>query len=331
MIEVRNLTKTYGDTVAVHGISFRVPEGRILGFLGPNGAGKTTTMRILTGYTPPTRGSASVGGYDVVRQPRQVRRIIGYLPENAPVYGEMTVRGFVGFFAETKGLAGAALRRAVGQALDECGLESVADRLLMNLSKGFRQRAALAQAVVGDPKVLILDEPTVGLDPVQIREIRGLIRGMAERRTVILSTHILPEASLTCSRVVIIARGRVVASGTPENIHSTLQESNRMTLLVRGLPDKVEKVLTEVPHVQKVRREGASRTHEEGMEKPFTPRTIEEYQVRVEKDHDIRAELAAAVVGAGLDLLEMRSVGLSLEDVFVHTITDETEGVRHDG
>ncbi|HEX2924555.1 MAG TPA: ABC transporter ATP-binding protein, partial [Chloroflexota bacterium] len=201
MIEVQNLRKVYGETVAVDNVSFSVGDGEILGFLGPNGAGKTTTMRMLTCYTPATAGSARVAGYDVATQSRQVRRILGYLPESSPVYGEMTVQDFVGFFAETKGLTGSARRSAVGQALEECGLANVAPRLLMNLSKGFRQRAALAQAVVGDPKVLILDEPTVGLDPRQIRDIRGLIRGMASRRTVILSTHILPEVSLTCSRV----------------------------------------------------------------------------------------------------------------------------------
>ncbi len=255
MIRVENLTKVYGDTVAVDRVSFRVPEGEILGFLGPNGAGKSTTMRVLTGYTPPTSGRASIAGRDVASDSRETRRMLGYLPENAPVYPEMTVRGFLKFFAGTKGLGGAARREAVDRALEECGLTDVAGRLLGNLSKGYRQRTALAQAVAGDPKVLVLDEPTVGLDPRQVRGIRSLIRGMAGRRTVILSTHILPEVSATCSRVVIIDRGRIVANGAPDNIQSNLTEGNQLIALIEGAPDAIERVVSGVEHVQSVRLE----------------------------------------------------------------------------
>ena len=347
MIEVRNLTKVYGETVAVDGISFTVREGEILGFLGPNGAGKSTTMRILTGHTPATSGVVRVGGFDVARESQKVRRILGYLPENAPVYDEMTARGYVGFFAEVKGLRGAARKAAVDQALEECGLADVAGRLLMNLSKGYRQRAGLAQAVVGDPKVLILDEPTIGLDPKQIREVRALIRAMAGRRTVILSTHILPEVSLTCSRVVIIARGRVVASGTPENIHAGSSGPNILQVTVRGPRKEARDLLEKVNGVRRVTEanlapptdtmdvvDGMDGMDDAGQEAPASKLPIHgsglpihEYEVHVEGNRDLRAELARAVVGSGFDLLEMRSTAMNLEDIFIQTIAGEGEGV----
>jgi ABC-2 type transport system ATP-binding protein len=347
MIEVRNLTKVYGETVAVDGISFTVREGEILGFLGPNGAGKSTTMRVLTGHTPATSGVVRVGGFDVARESQKVRRILGYLPETAPVYGEMTVRGYVGFFAEVKGLRGAARKAAVNQALEECGLADVAGRLLMNLSKGYRQRAGLAQAVVGDPKVLILDEPTIGLDPKQIREVRALIRAMAGRRTVILSTHILPEVSLTCSRVVIIARGRVVASGTPENVHAGSSAPNVLQVTVRGPRKEARDLLEKVNGVRRVTEanlapptdtmdvvDGMDGMDDAGQEAPASKLPIHgsglpihEYEVHVEGNRDLRAELARAVVGSGFDLLEMRSTAMNLEDIFIQTIAGEGGGV----
>jgi len=353
MIEVRNLTKVYGETVAVDGVSFTVREGEILGFLGPNGAGKSTTMRVLTGYTPATSGAVRVGGFDVARESQKVRRILGYLPENAPVYGEMTVRGYVGFFAEVKGLRGAVRNAAVDQALEECGLADVAGRLLMNLSKGYRQRAGLAQAVVGDPKVLILDEPTIGLDPKQIREVRALIRAMAGRRTVILSTHILPEVSLTCSRVVIINRGRVVASGTPENVHAGSSGPNILQVTVRGPRKEARDLLEKVNGVRRVLEanlapatntmDGVDRvdgvdtkdtTDGAGQKAPASKLPIHEsglpiheYEVHVEGNRDLRAELARAVVGSGFDLLEMRSTAMNLEDIFIQTIAGEGGGV----
>ena len=321
MIEVIHLRKVYGDTVAVDDVSFEVPAGEVLGFLGPNGAGKTSTMRVLTGYTPATSGRTLIGGFDVRLESRRVRAILGYLPENAPVYGEMTVRAFVDFFAGVKGLNGSERRRAVGQALDECGLEEVAGRVLMNLSKGYRQRAALAQAVVGDPRVLILDEPTVGLDPRQVRGVRKLIRRMAERRTVVLSTHILPEVSLTCTRVVIIHRGKVVASGTPENIGGAAGARHEAILTVRGPRKRVEQTLGAVSGVERVDcqpRAGAGSADD-----------VREYLIAAREGLDARNELARAVVEAGWDLLELRSTGMSLEEVFLRTVASgeaETSG-----
>ncbi|HBF33527.1 TPA: ABC transporter [Candidatus Sumerlaeota bacterium] len=322
MIEVRDLTKKYGETLAVDGVTFGVPQGEILGLLGPNGAGKSTTMRILTGYMPPSSGSARIAGYDVVQDSRMARAVTGYLPESAPVYGEMTVRDYVRFFAEAKGLSGVERDRAADVAIGEASLSHVARRLLMNLSKGYRQRAGLAQAIVGNPKVLILDEPTVGLDPTQIREVRDLIRAMADKRTVILSTHILPEVSLTCSRVVIINQGRVVASGTPENIHSIASGgTNALLLTVRGKEEAVKDLFNKVKGVIAVTcltTPPRSETHLQEV-------PILEWEVKLEKKLDLRAELARAVVEARFDLLEIRSTRLSLEDVFIQTIAGEKE------
>lgn len=210
MLEVRNLTKRYGDFVAVRDISFTAAQGQILGFLGPNGAGKTTTMRILTGFLPATSGTAKVAGFDVFTESAEVRRRIGYLPENPPLYTEMTAEAYLRFVARIKGMPRSAIEEAIDRVISTCGLESVRNRLLGQLSKGYRQRAGLAQALIHDPPVLVLDEPTIGLDPIQIREIRALIQKLAGDRTIILSTHILPEVSQICEKVVIINEGRVV-------------------------------------------------------------------------------------------------------------------------
>jgi ABC-2 type transport system ATP-binding protein len=226
MIEVHDLTKRYGDRVAVDAVSFTAHKGQILGFLGPNGAGKSTTMRMLTGFLPPSAGTATVAGYDVLEQSDEVRRRIGYLPENPPLYTEMTVRSYLTFVARLKGVPRARVSGACDEAIERMGLGEVSGRLLSHLSKGFKQRVGLAQALVHDPEVLILDEPTIGLDPRQIIEIRSLIRGLSGNRTVILSTHILPEVSQVCDKVVIINEGRIVCEDSRENLtrESTLEE-----------------------------------------------------------------------------------------------------------
>ena len=329
MIEVENLTKVYGDTAAVRGISFSIPEGEILGFLGPNGAGKTTTMRILTCYTPATSGRAVVGGYDVAKRPMEVRKILGYLPENAPCYGEMTVAGFVDFFAEAKGIAKRSRKAAVERALEECGLQGVGHRLLMNLSKGYRQRAALAQAIVGDPKVLILDEPTVGLDPRQIREVRSLIRGMAGRRTVILSTHILHEVSLTCSRVVIINQGKVVASGSPDHLQTMGESRNGISVTVRGAREAIVELLSRVPHVRKVAVDAEVGAAVSVGEYSGDGQGVHTYHLAVSQGCDVRAETSRALIEKGFDVMEMRSLAWSLEDAFLHALGGEEEGNGH--
>ncbi len=225
MIEVRGLTKKYGTFTAVDDISFTVQKGQILGFLGPNGAGKTTTMRILTGYLPPTSGTALVAGYDVQEQSMEVRKRIGYLPESPPLYNDMTVREYVDFCAALKGVPGSKREEAVSATLEKCGLEDRVNQLIGTLSKGYRQRTGLAQALVHDPEVLILDEPTIGLDPAQIIEIRELIKGLAGNHTVILSTHILPEVSVTCQAVAIIHQGKLCAADSLENLTRVHGES----------------------------------------------------------------------------------------------------------
>jgi ABC-2 type transport system ATP-binding protein len=231
MIRIDNLVKTFGAKRAVDGVSFAVERGEVLGFLGPNGAGKSTTMRMITGFFPPTSGSVSVGGHDVVEAPLEAKRLIGYLPEAAPSYPDMTVQGFLSFAAELRGLDGGARKRAIGRAVEQCFLSSVLHQSIDTLSKGYKHRTCLAQALIHDPEVLILDEPTDGLDPNQKHEVRNLIRELGKSKAIIFSTHILEEVDAACSRAIIIDRGRIVASGTPDELGRPLDEVfRRLTL-----------------------------------------------------------------------------------------------------
>jgi ABC-2 type transport system ATP-binding protein len=235
MINVENLTKAFGPKLAVNNISFRVERGEVLGFLGPNGAGKSTTMRMITGFIPPSDGKVSVGDFDVVTNPLQAKRLIGYLPENAPVYMDMTVRSFLGFCAELSGLQGGARKKAVNQVVETCFLEPVLNQSVDTLSKGYRHRTCLAQSILHDPDVLVLDEPTDGLDPNQKHEIRSLIRRMGRRKAIIFSTHILEEVEAVCSRAIIIDRGQIVANGTPEELKQRSELGGAVWLAVRGV------------------------------------------------------------------------------------------------
>jgi len=313
MIEVENLTKYYGTLPAIQGVSFRVEKGEILGFLGPNGAGKTTTMRILTGFMPATHGNAKVAGYDVFTDSLEVRKRIGYLPENVPIYNDMEVSAYLNFVAEVKGVPRKLRKEKIRQVTKSCGIDNVSNRLIKNLSKGYRQRVGLAQALINDPEVLILDEPTMGLDPKQITEIRHLIKDLASEKTIILSTHILPEVSMICQRVVIINQGRVVAEDTTENLTTRAQTSQRIVLQVEGPPEVVLKILKEVDGVHRVQKKDLIRGD------LFT------YEVESSKDKDVRRNLANAVVQSGCGLLELRPVEISLEDVFVKLVTKEEE------
>src|SRR6185436_1606743 len=235
MIKVHNLAKAFGTKRAVDGISFSVERGEVLGFLGPNGAGKSTTMRMITGFIPPTEGSVTVGGFDIVENPIEARRLIGYLPENAPAYTDMTVFGFLNFAAEIRGLRGEAKKKAVARAVEMCFLESVLHQSVETLSKGYRHRTCFAQSVIHDPDVLVLDEPTDGLDPNQKHEVRGLIRKMGEKKAIIFSTHILEEVDAACSRAILIDRGRIVANGTPAQLRQKSEWAGAVTLRVRGV------------------------------------------------------------------------------------------------
>ena len=313
MIAVNNLSKFYGTTAAIQGVSFSVKQGEVIGFLGPNGAGKTTTMRILTGFMPATTGTASIAGFDVFSQPLDIRKHIGYLPEDVPLYKDMTVREFLNFAAEIKGVSGAKKAAQVQDAMQRCGIYSVQQRLIANLSKGFRQRVGLAQTLLGSPDVLILDEPTTGLDPAQIIEIRELIRELAKEKTIILSTHILPEVSMICQRVIIINKGKIVAVDTTENLTSRMQKSTKILMEVDGPEEQVRRVLERVIGVIGV---------ETGEP---TQSGVFEYQIDSEKGRDIRRELANVVAVNGWGLLELRSVEMTLEDVFVQLVTKEEQ------
>jgi ABC-2 type transport system ATP-binding protein len=309
LIEVQNLVKTYADKAAVKDVTFSVKPGEILGFLGPNGAGKTTTMRILTGYMPATSGTARVAGYDVFSDSIEVRKRIGYLPENVPLYLEMPVESYLTFVARLKGLPSKRIPERLDYVLDVCHISDVRERLIGKLSKGYRQRVGLAQALIHDPEVLILDEPTVGLDPKQINETRQLIRSLGGQHTVILSTHILPEVSMTCGRVVIISDGRVAAEDTPENLTRRLQGTDRIAVEAKAPRQELLNALKMVPGVTHVSAEdvdGHVRAEVEGTGK-----------------RDIRADLASAVVGKGWPLLELRSASMSLEEIFLQLTTRE--------
>jgi ABC-2 type transport system ATP-binding protein len=310
MIEVENLTKRYGRHTAVDGISFKVMKGEILGFLGPNGAGKTTTMRILTCYLPPTEGKARVAGYDVFEEPLEVKKRVGYIPETPPLYPDLDVQEFLEFCARIKGVPGASRKQRIDDAVEKTRLGDVRRQLIGRLSKGYRQRVGLAQAILSNPDVLILDEPTAGLDPKQIIETRELIRGLGGEHTIILSTHILPEVSMVCGRVVIINRGRVVAEDTPENLTHRLRGAASLRVEARGEPAAVLDAVRAVRGVAAVRPRGDSAG-------------VTALEVDPEPGADVRPELARAIVGGGFDLLALQQVGMSLEDIFLHLTTTE--------
>ncbi len=303
MIEVTDLTKRYGAITAIDHVTFRVEKGEILGFLGPNGAGKSTTMRILTGALGASEGTALIDGVNIAEAPKVAKRKFGYLPEVPPLYHEMTVRGYVDYAAQLRGVRGRDRKRAVDRALDICSLTDVAHRAVGHLSKGYQQRVGLAQALVHEPPVLILDEPTIGLDPNQIMGIRKLIRGLAGEHTIILSTHILPEVTMTCQRVVIIDKGRIVAQGSIEELSRQLQKGERMALTVRRPAPDTRAQLEGLPGVRGVSEESGER---EGVR----------FVVDVVPDRDIREELARLAVTRDWGLLELRRETLSLEEVF---------------
>ena len=309
MIEIRDLTKYYGRVEALRDVSFSVARGEVVGFLGPNAAGKTTTLRILTGYLPATSGRATVAGYDVFNDSLEVRKRIGYLPETVPLYPEMTVRSYLGFCARLRGVSRSDRDARVADAVEKGRLGEVRDTIIGRLSKGFRQRVGIAQALVHDPEVLILDEPTIGLDPRQIIETRQLIKSLGRDHTIILSTHILPEASMTCSRVVIINRGRIVAEDSAEGLAARLRSSTRLLVRVLRPGGDAAAVLAGLAGVTGVRREDEST-----------------FLVESRLDADVREAVARLAVDTNWGLVELRPVELSLEDVFLH-VTMEEEGV----
>ncbi len=311
MIEAVHLTKVFDQTPALTDVSFTVEKGEILGFLGPNGAGKTTTMRILTGFFPPTSGTANVAGFDVLEQSLEVRRRIGYMPENPPLYNDMTVTSFLRFIARIKGVPKAKEKERTEYALQRCALEAVRGRLIGHLSRGYRQRVGLAQALIHDPEVLILDEPTIGLDPTQIIEIRQLIKGLAGEHTVILSSHILPEVEQTCGRVVIINQGKIIAVDTPERLSVSLRGVNVYSITVKRTSESLVAGLKSIPGAVEIR-----------------PQDGGVYIIESDKETDIREQIADTVMREQAGLLELRPIMFTLEDVFVQLTTAEEAPVQ---
>lgn len=303
MIEVEHLTKRYGDLAAVKNLSFKVEKGRIWGLLGPNAAGKTTTMRILTGYLPATDGKATVGGYDVFEQPKQVKKITGYLPENVPLYPEMTVDDYLNFVAEIKQIPSSRKKEAVKKAVETSGLASVRGRLIRNISRGFKQRAGIAQALIHDPQVLILDEPTIGLDPAQIIEIRQLIKSLKGERTILISTHILAEVTQTCDGVVIINEGALMASGLLEDLSASFREKEGAFVRLRKGGEAERNLLRKIPGVEKVSRQ------DDG------------FAVEWKKGKDLRDDITRLIVDNNLGLIELRPLAMSIEDLYLKVVS----------
>ena len=304
MIRVNGLIKDYGARRALNNITFDANQGEIVGFLGPNGAGKTTTMRILTGYMPPTEGEAIVAGYDVVEESLEVRKRVGYLPETVPLYTDMTALDYLKFMAELRHIPNAEDRAY--ETLEQVNLEDRANSYIGNFSKGMRQRVGLAQALIHRPEVVILDEPTIGLDPAQVVEIRNVIKEIGKDRTVLLSTHILTEAQNMCDRVLIINKGQIVTEDTPENLQSNLMGTQRVVLRVRGDSDGIGTTIKKVKGTRNIEIKDAQNV-----------------EFEISADQDVRPQVAKAVVQAGYELLEMRPVGMSLEEIFLELTQDD--------
>jgi ABC-2 type transport system ATP-binding protein len=309
MIQVNGLTKDYGARRAIDNLTFDAEQGEIVGFLGPNGAGKTTTMRILTGYMPPSEGTATVAGYDIIEESLEVRKRVGYLPETVPLYNDMTAVEYLKFMADLRQIPESEDRAY--ETLESVNLQDRANSYIGNFSKGMRQRMGLAQALIHRPEVLILDEPTIGLDPAQVVEIRNVIKEIGKDRTVLLSTHILSEAQQMCDRVLIINKGKIVAEDTPENLQSRLVGAQRVILRVRGDADELPAKIGKIKGVRDVEAK---------------PDGSVEFEFLA--GHDVRPQVAKAVIQAGFDLLEMRAIGLSLEEIFLELTRDSASGKK---
>jgi len=313
MIEIVNLTKKYGQVVAVNNISFSVKKGEILGFLGPNGAGKSTTMNILTGYLPSTAGTVKVDGYDILTHPEEVKKRIGYLPEAPPLYRDMTVTEYLSFVSSLKGVTKKKKKGQMADIMELVGLTDHRKRLIDNLSKGYRQRVGLAQALVGNPEVLVLDEPTVGLDPKQIIEIRRVIKALAQERTIILSSHILPEVSAICERVVIINKGNIVAEDTPQRLANDISQFLKLNLVIIGDKNKIVNTIKSMDGVKYIE---ASMKLEDNA-----------YNYILESERDVRSELFYKMAQIKCPILENKPTVMTLEDIFINVVTDESEVV----
>jgi len=313
LIEVKNVSKKYGKFYAVRDISFTIKDGEIVGFLGRNGAGKSTTMNMITGFIEPTEGTIIVNGYDVDRKPKKVKELIGYMPEGTPLYSDLTVKEFVAYMAELKLVPRKLRKAAIEKAINETGLEKVQNKLTKNLSRGYKQRVSLAGAIVGDPKILILDEPTVGLDPKQVIEIRELIKSFRKNHTVILSSHILSEVSQICEKVIIIDKGEVVAVDTPQNLEKDTSEKTVLKLTVEDENDKFETVKDSISSIKNIKFLG---TNDDKSK---------EYMVETDAKEDIRKEMFSKCSELGIVILEMKKDTASLEDAFIKLVEERPE------
>ena len=309
MIQATGLTHFYGPQPAIDEVTFNVKRGEILGFLGPNGAGKTTTMRILTGYMPPTHGQVTIGGHDVVKDSLEVRKLVGYLPETVPLYTEMPVTNYLRYMGSLRGMNNRDLKRRIPDVIELCRLNDYSKTIIGKLSKGYRQRVGIAQAILHEPELLVMDEPTIGIDPIQVVETRRLIQDLGKQQTVVLSSHILPEVSMVCERVLIIHQGHIVAEDTPENLAQTLQGVDQLQVEINGPPREVTTALRNIEGVIDV-------NHRNLPDK-------EVYLVKSEEGLDLRDEISRVIVSNGWGLLSMQLMSMSLEDIFLRLTTDE--------
>lgn len=319
MIEVNNLVKRYGDHTAVDHLSFKIEKGKIYGFLGPNGAGKSTTMNMITGYIASTEGTVTIDGHDILDEPEQAKKCIGYLPEMPPLYFDMTVLEYMNFVADLKKIPKDKKKSMVAEVMEMVKITDMKNRLIKNLSKGYRQRVGLAQAILGYPEVIILDEPTVGLDPKQIIEIRDLIKSLKEKHTVILSSHILSEVSAVCDYVLIISHGKLVASDTPENLGKLAEGSNTLNLIVKGEKDKICTALGQIEGVKNVTATDAKEEHAWNI------------NVSTNEDRDVREEVFFKMADAKCPILEMQSRKVSLEEIFLELTEDDKKTDKKEG
>ena len=313
MIEVKNVTKKYGNKIAVDNISFEVKDGEVVGFLGPNGAGKSTTMNMITGFIEPTDGTIMINGNDISKKAKKAKKQIGYMPENVPLYYELTVKEFITYMAELKFVKRPERKAEVDKVIKDAGLENVKNRLIRNLSRGYKQRVSLAGALVGNPDVIILDEPTVGLDPKQITEIRGLIKELGKKHTVILSTHILSEVSQICEKVVIINKGKIVAIDTPENLEQKTKEKNGISVTVEDPKENMKKLKSKIPEIEKIEM---IKDNEDGTK---------QFVITSKTDIDLRKKLFEVLPKEEITIFELKKTETSLEDAFIKLIDTEKE------
>ncbi len=311
MIEIKNVSKKYGNFIAVDNISFNIKKGEIVGLLGPNGAGKSTTMNMITGFIEQTEGEITIGGYDILKDPKTAKKQIGYMPEGVPLYNDLTVKEFVSYMADLKEVIKKEKKDKVQKVIEQTDLQNVQNKLIKNLSRGYKQRVSLAGALVGDPEILILDEPTVGLDPKQITEIRNLIKGLGKTHTIILSSHILSEISQICNKVIIINSGKIIAEDTPKNLEEKVKKQNQLSVTVEDKETKIEEVTKQIKGIKEIK---LMKDNEDGTK---------EYVISVNENQDIRKEIFERYAKNNITIFELKKNEATLEDAFMKLIEEK--------